>query len=119
MFTAKTTKKDFRDGVFQVTVEYKNGADTFTEAYNISSADDLDNRIGNRLDTLNRLLELEDELSIGAWVKPQKPTHEPTPLELAEQKIWELKRKIELGVLKETDQEFVDAVSAYKGLMNK
>jgi hypothetical protein len=119
MFTATTTKKDFRAGVFQVTVEFTNGEETIVEAFNINSEEDMNNKIGARLDTLNRLLELENTLVLGAWTKKAPdPAPEQTPLQLAEQAIWELKRKIELGVLKETDQEFVDAVTAYKLLVS-
>lgn len=115
MFTATITNKDFRGGVFQVTVQYLNGTDTFTEAYNILSEEDLDNRIGNKIDTLNRLLELETTLTIGEWTKKETPAPVgPTALEVARTKIYELKEKINLGVMKETDQEFIDAVAAYK-----
>jgi hypothetical protein len=118
MFTATTTKKDFRAGVFQVTVEFTNGEETIVEAFNINSEDDMNNKIGTRLDTLNRLLELKNTLVLGAWTKKEVPVVQATPLELAERTIWELKRKIELGVLKETDQEFIDAVTAYKLLVS-
>jgi hypothetical protein len=115
MFTATKQSISFQQGVFQVVVEYQNGSDVFVKAYNINSEDDLNNRIENELNTLNRLLELTETLSLGAWSKPVKVTPPPpTALELAKQKLYDLKEKVNLGVLKETDQEFVDAVAAYK-----
>lgn len=115
MFTATTTKKDFRGGIFQVTVNFIDGNETITEAFNVISENDLNNRIENRLNTLNELQTLATDLVLGTWAKkPVEPTKEPTALELAEQKLYELKRKVDLGVLKEPEQEFVDAVTAYK-----
>lgn len=64
-----------------------------------------------------RLLDIQDKFKTvaeGEYVPVVKPEKTLTDLEKAEQKIYELKRKIELGVMKETDQEFVDAVAAYK-----
>lgn len=115
MFTATITKKNFTEGVMQVTVEYKNGADVFTEAYNISSENDLDNRIGNKLDTLNRLLGLETTLTIGAWTKKETPEQtELTPLQIAERNVdiaydQLLKKKI-------TEAEYNDIITIYKTL---
>lgn len=114
MFTAETISKDFRGGEFQIVVKYANGADVFTKAHNVSSEDDMNRQIEIQLNKLNNLLDLEAKLTLGVWVKPIAPTVDYTPLQVAEAKLFELKRLVDLGVMKETDQEFVDAVSAYK-----
>ncbi len=64
-----------------------------------------------------RLLDVQDKFkTVGEGEYVPKITQEKvlTDLEIAEQKIYKLKSKIELGVLKETDQEFLDAIEAYK-----
>lgn len=115
MFTATTTKKDFRGGIFQVTTDFTDGTEVITEAFNVTSENDLNNKIESRLNTLNQLKVLAADLVLGDWTKkPTEPVIEPTPLELAERRLWELKRKIDLGVMKETDPEFTDAITAYK-----
>lgn len=114
MFTATTTKKDFRQGVFQVTVDFTDGTETITEAFNVTSEDDLNRKIESKLSTLNGLKTLATDLVLGEWEKPTEIIKEQTPLELTTQKLHELKNKINLGVLKETDQEFIDAVTSYK-----
>jgi hypothetical protein len=114
MFTATTTKKDFRSGVFQVTVEYQNGSDTFTEAYNINSEEDLNNRIENKLNTLNNLLALESSLVIGAWTKPVKEEYVPDPVQEALNKVYEAKGQLGAKLITETEYDAV--VLAYKTL---
>ncbi len=114
MFTATTTKKDFRNGVFQVSVEYKNGTDVFTEAYNINSEDDLNNRIENRLNTLNNLLSLEGSMVLGKWTKPFKEEYVPDPVQEALNKVYEAKGKLEAKLI--TEAEYDDVVLAYKAL---
>lgn len=81
------------------------------------SKEDLDNRITNKIKQLENVVALDASLVTTGYVKAEKivePVAETTPLQLAEQKLYELKRKIDLGVLEETDQEFVDAVTTYK-----
>jgi hypothetical protein len=117
MFTANITNKNFKSGVLQITVDFSNGSEIIKEAFNIVSEDDLNQRIEARLKQLNNLATLASTLTTGAWVAPTKPEPlAPTQLQLAEQTLRELKDKINLGVLKETDQEWTDAVTAYKTL---
>lgn len=115
MFTATITKKDFRGGVFQVTVEYVNGGDIFTEAYNINSVEDLNGRIENKLNTLNKLLELELSLLVGEWTKPVKEAPiEPTALELAQRAVDVAYDQLVKELI--TKEEYTAKVAAYKVL---
>lgn len=112
MFTATITKKDFRSGVFQVSVEYKNSTDVFTEAYNINSEEDLNNRIENKLNTLNNLLTLESSLAIGTWTKPIKEEYVPDPVQEALNKVYEAKGQLDAKLISEAEYDAV--VLAYK-----
>lgn len=122
MFTANITKKDFRLGTLQIVVEFSNGVpqETISQAFNITSQEDLDSKIETKIAELNALAALASAVKTGAWVKVVKPKEEPvlTPLQEAEAELYRLKNLIDLGVVKETDQEFVDAVTAYKTAAN-
>lgn len=117
MFTYTLSGKVIENGQNRITVDYTNETLKFSETFFFASKEELDSRITNTIARLKKVIALNSEIVIANYVKAEKPTEvvkEATPLELAEQVIWELKRKIELGVMKETDQEFVDAIEAYK-----
>lgn len=109
MYTATTTKKDFRAGIFQITVDFTDGTETITEAFNITSEDDMNRRIEARLASLNELATLKESLVLGAWVKPVEiePTTEvlaPTPEELKQREI-DLKEVELIATLERTKRE--------------
>lgn len=87
--------------------------DTFAERYTVSSLEDLQSLVKSKIAQLAQL-DIQDALipSNGTLVLP--PDKTPTAFRVAEQKLYELKGLVELGVIKETDQEFIDAVTAYK-----
>jgi hypothetical protein len=130
MYTATKTKKDFRGGIFQVTVDFVNGEETITEAFNISSEDDLNRKIENRLATLNELLALSTKLTLGVWEKPVKevvvpPEPEPpTAEELKAQAISAKKQEVELAYFDFqkkliTEAEYDAKVAEYKSLVTE
>lgn len=120
MYTANITNKNLSAGNLQIEVTFTDGADTFVEAFNVTTEDDLNEKIAKRIDTLNGLVELNTKIAVGAWVKPTIPAPAtPTDVEIAEKELRELKELISLGVMKETDQEFIDAVAAYKSAVAK
>jgi hypothetical protein len=83
----------------------------------VTSEEDIDRRIKDEIKSLDNAVALKSRLVVGSYTvveKPVEPVKELTPLELATQNLYQLKEKIHLGVLKETDQEFIDAVTAYK-----
>jgi hypothetical protein len=114
MFTATTTKKDFRGGIFQVTVDFTDGTEVITEAFNITSGDDLDRRIEDRLNTLNRLLDLKTSLILGAWTKPVKEEPVADPVQEALNAVYKAKSDLDLKLI--TQAEYDAAVLAYKTL---
>jgi hypothetical protein len=114
MFTATTTKKDFRGGIFQVTVDFTDGTEVITEAFNITSGDDLDRRIEDRLNTLNRLLDLKASLTLGAWTKPVKEEPVADPVQEALNAVYQAKSDLDLKLI--TQAEYDAAVLAYKTL---
>jgi len=114
MFTATTTKKDFRGGIFQVTVDFTDGTEVITEAFNITSGDDLDRRIEDRLNTLNRLLELKASLALGAWTKPVKEEPAVDPVQEALNAVYKAKSDLDMKLI--TQAEYDAIVLAYKTL---
>lgn len=117
MYTAKIVDKKIENGSLLVNVNYTNGVTNFNVIYPVRSEKDLDNLIRSKLEELEALITLEATLTLGVYTPTAKETPiktEPTPLELATETLYKLKEKINLGVLKETDQEFIDAVTAYK-----
>lgn len=119
MFTANITGKSFKGGVLQIVVSYTNGSETLQEAINVTSEANLNSQIAQRVEQLNQLEQLAVKVSVGAWTKPTEVTETLTELQIATQTLSDLKRLIELGVLKETDPEFVAAVVAYKTAASK
>jgi hypothetical protein len=99
----------------RVTVAVMDGeAELFGRNFDGRTWRDIESQIDQLRKNLEAVaLELEN-VPVGEFIPPVVEQVQPTALELAEQKLWELKNKINLGVLKETDQVFVDAVAAYK-----
>lgn len=115
MFTYTLSNKAIENGQNRITVDYTNGTVKCTETFFFSSKEDLDNRITKKIASLNKVVELDTAIVTAGYVKTEPtPTPAPTPVQIAEQKLYDLKRLIELGVMKETDIEYVTAVTAYK-----
>jgi hypothetical protein len=114
MYTATITNKDFREGTLQVSVAFKKGAETITEAFNVNGADDLNNRIENRLNTLNQLADFVDALELGVWHKPVKEVVVPDPKQLALNKVYEAKGQLDAKLI--TEEEYDAIVADYKNL---
>lgn len=112
MWTATIDGKEYAKGILTVRVMYKNGDDGFGEAYTVSSIDSLNQSIKNKLRQLENTALVYDSIQPGEFVPPADPTQ--SPYELAQQEVYRLKNLISLGILKETDQEFVDAVANLK-----
>lgn len=121
MFTYNLTDSTIENGQCRVTFEFTNGTVKVSRTWFVTSEDDINRRIKDEINSLDNTVALKSRLVNGAYTvveKPEEPIKELTPLELATQNLYQLKEKISLGVLKETDQEFVDAVTAYKVALN-
>lgn len=117
MFTATLTAKSFKDGNFQVAVEYTDGTNTFTQAYNVNSENDLHRIIEERIKSLEELKALEAALALGPWVKPIKTEPEIEPVKKALNDVYAAKAQLEIGII--TQQQFDSVVATYKALANK
>lgn len=117
MFTATTTKKDFRSGILQITVSFSDGDEIITEAFNVNSEDELNNRIENRLNALNKLAEFATSLTLGEWTKPVKEEYVPDPVQEALNKVYEAKGQLDAKLI--TEVEYDAIVLAYKTLASE
>lgn len=117
MYTATLKSKSFAGGNLQIVVEYAHGTDVFTEAYNVISEDDLNNRIEQRIDALNYLLNLNASLALGAWVKPVKQEPVLDPVQEALNEVYRAKNNLDLKLI--TQAEYEAVVLAYKTLANE
>lgn len=111
MWTATIESKTFSKGILQVGVVYTNGNESFTEPYVISSEEEINGRITNRLSTLEKLEGVS--ISLGAFT-PQLVTSDENPKQEKLNELRKIKELVSLGVLKDTDQQVLDAIEAVK-----
>lgn len=112
MYTAKSVAKAVSHGALNVTVEFADGTDTFSETYMANSGVDpywLQNRVNNKLNELNTLSDLAKDLKLGeipeGYGKPN-----PTEVDLFVQNLVKLKQlqsAVSLGLLEENDADVV------------
>ncbi len=117
MFTYNLTDTVVENGQVRVTFEITNGTITVSRTWYVTDEDDINRRLKNEIALLDKAVALASRLVKNNYTIVEKEPDPVVPLtavQVAEAKLYELKRLIELGVMKETDQEFVDAVSAYK-----
>lgn len=116
MFTYTLSGKTIENGKNRITVAYSNGTVKCDETFFFNSKEELDQRITDKLADLDKVVALDASINVVGYVKTDKPVivTEVTALDIAEAKLYEMKKRIELGVLKETEQEFIDAVAEYK-----
>ena len=117
MFEYTLSGKTIENGQNRITVDYTNGTVACAETFFFTSKKDLDNRITNKIADLDKVVALDSEIITKDYVKTEKTPDQPVPptaIQVAETKLRELKQLIDLGVINETDQEYVDAVAEYK-----
>lgn len=120
MWASTIDRKDFSNGQFRVFVKYTDGAgSSFEEAYNLSNAENLNNTIRSRIDQLQAVEAFADTVTLGAYTPTPKPVIAASDYEIALAEVSRVKNLVSLGILKETDQEFVDAVAALKAEYSK
>lgn len=116
-FTYILSGKTIENGKNRITVDYDNGTVKCSETFFFSSKKELDDRITNKIAELENVVALDASIVTAGYVKSEKqedPVIPLTPLQIAEAELYRLKNLIELGVMKESDPEFVAAVTAYK-----
>jgi hypothetical protein len=112
MWTASIDAKEYSKGILTVRVMYKNGEDGIGEAYQVSSLDSLNQSIKNKLKQLEDISVVHDSVKLGAFVAPADPV--TTAYELALQEVSRVKNLVSVGILKDTDAEYVSAITALK-----
>lgn len=118
MFTYNLTDKAIENGQARVTFQFTDGTVTVSRTWIVTDEADIDRRIENEIASLDKAVALNGRLVKNNYVKAAPAVKVETPLELAEKNLYRLKNLINIGVMKETDQEFVDAVAAYKTAAN-
>ena len=86
MFTATITSKNFAEGIMQVLVEFSNGTQTVSKAFNVVSEQNLKREVRNELTRLNELVVLSTALPLGAY-DPTETVVPPTQAEVDKQ-VW-------------------------------
>lgn len=114
MWTATIDRTDFSNGQFRVFVKYSDGINSFEESYNLSTRQALNSQIKNRLEQLTSVQALASSIEVGSFTPEEEVVVGPTPYELAVGEVARLKGLISLGIMKETDPEFVNAVTELK-----
>lgn len=114
MWIATIHSKDFNNGTFRAFVKYSDGTNGFDDVITLSNQENLDATIRNRIKQLETTATFADSVPTGEFTPAPEPVKQQTQYELAIQEVNRVKNLVELGILKETDQEFVDAVTALK-----
>lgn len=115
MFTAKPIKKDYREGVLQITVEFTDGIETVTQAFNVNSEQDYNNKVDNKRNELNNLKTFSDKLVLNEqWEAPTKEVLVADPVQEALNAVYKAKGELEAKLI--TDSEYDAVVLAYKTL---
>ena len=84
MYIAKINRKEDREGIIEVFVDFTDGVNTYTDSCIPQDADGLKYWIKSRLATYNSSLQLQSELVPGADVDVSDPVVTPPTLTQAE-----------------------------------
>jgi len=130
MYTAKIVEKKIESGSLKLNVNYSNSVENFNVVYSIRNQDELDTAIRSKLEELNKLVTIENSITLGDYTPPPievlEPTPEPEPTP-EQAKVAEYQRKREeLKVIKENvnlgivpQEEFDTALAAVLVLTSK
>jgi hypothetical protein len=97
-----------------VTVEFSNGTVTFSEMVTIRYANDLDSFIKSRIKQAMDLEALNTTLATGAYAVTIEPDPVATPLDEARLVLERYQKLVNLGIMTNTDPEYVAALNAAK-----
>lgn len=108
MWTANIIKKEFEVNQINITVEFGDGVQKFTEKIGMVSKTNFEDTIRKRLKDLETLNSVKEEVNVGQIIPPTPP--EPTPEEIKKQKYLgkraELviaKQDLDMGIISEGD----------------
>lgn len=115
MWISKIVDKNLSLGELRVNVSYSNGTDDFNEVYSIRNEQDLNARIKNKLSELEDKEIIFSNIQTGVYT-PVDNQVVVNPLEQKMTELRKLKEQVSLGLMKETDKEYLDAISAVKAI---
>ncbi len=117
MWTASLTGKVFTGGSLTVTVAFTNGKDSFNQDFDLSggSLNTLAQRVSGRIDQLNISDTLMQSIDIGPVPAYVPPTRDE--LAYARSQLAQVKQDVDLGIIKETDAIYIDALAAAKAAL--
>ena len=114
MWTAKIEQKDFSNGQFRVFVSYTDGTNKFEENYSLSTQENLHKTVRSRLQQLESVAVFASTVPIGVFNPSAEEVKPLSSYDLALQEVARVKGLVNIGILKETDTVFVNAVTALK-----
>jgi len=85
MFTSSIIQKSFAEGNMQVVVQFTDGTDTITKAFNIGSEGDLKGQVRREAARLTELSAFSQSLPNGAYNPTDTPPTPPTQAEIDKQ----------------------------------
>lgn len=113
MWTATIQEKNFKQGTAFINVGFSNGTESFSEVFEMRRGADLNGNITSRLAQLEDTQTFVDTLNLGAYTVPAIAKAEELPL----QKLQRLQQLVTLGVIKDTDDEVIQAIVAVKNTL--
>lgn len=114
MWTATITRKDFEGGTLRLIVLFNNGTRTVEETFFLRRGNELDSLIKNRIAELTALDTAEAGLTLGVYTPTPDVVVPQTPLQIALSNLNRLQNLVNLGIIKTTDTEYVNALAAAK-----
>lgn len=117
MWTAKVYQKTIKDGRLIVNVQFKNGADSFQQDFDLTGEDKsgVDTRILSRLKELDAAEVLNAKILTGDFVPDAKPdTSAEDAFVSLVVALNQAKRAVDLGVIPVGDPLYQEALAAVK-----
>ncbi len=123
MYTATIESKNFdrANNSLILGVSLTDGTSTFNRSYTFSpltTLDEIKRHLKSVVDDLETAETRVSTVNLGL-VDLDLPTIVPDPVQVALSDVARLKSLINLGLAKDTDQEYIDAVATYKVLVGK
>lgn len=112
MWNAEIKDKSIVQGELIVNVLFSNGTEEFNEVFNMRRGEDLNGNIISRLSQIEALTTFTEELELGAYTPLVKEI-----VDIKEDPLIALRKKkelVDLGVIKATDPDFVEALANVK-----
>lgn len=121
MFTSSIISKSFFNGDLKVEVEFTDGTSKWTESMVVRNAIDLNQKIKNRLETLNEQEQFFGSITTGTYHPTDTPIIAPTQATLDKSewfrdfnRLERIQKLIDLGALTGTEAAIVNLLNKVK-----